>query len=73
MSIVDALKLKYPEPQILPESTLPCCDSLPYFVDADITAAHVQTVTCHLLGGAGPGGCNSRHWKDVLLCFGSVS
>ena len=67
MSVVDALRLKHPEPQIPPESVLPCCDSLSYLEDSEITAAHVQTVAYHLQGGAGPGGCDSRHWKDVLL------
>ena len=41
MSVMDALKLKHPESQIPPESVLPCCDSLPYFEDLEITAAHV--------------------------------
>ena len=67
MSVVDALQLKHPEPRIPPESALPCCDDLPYLENSEITAAHVQTVTCRLQGGAGPGGCDSRHWKDVLL------
>ena len=73
MSVMDALKLKHPESQIPPESALPCCDSLPYFEDSEITAAHVRTVACRLQGGAGPGGCDSKHWKDVLLRFGSAS
>ena len=73
MSVIDALKLKHPESQIPPESALPCCDSLPYFEDSEITVAHVQTVACRLQGGAGPGGCDSKHWKDVLLRFGSAS
>ena len=47
--------------------------SLPYLEDSDITAAHVQTVACRLQEGAGSGGCNPRHWKDVLLRFGSAS
>ena len=73
MSVVDALQLKHPEPQIPPESVLPCCDGLPYLEDSEITAAHVRTVACRLQGGAGPGGCDSRHWKDVLLRFGSAT
>jgi len=67
MSAVDALLLKHPEPQLPPESALPCCDNLPYLEESDIIAAHVWTVACHLQGGAGPGGCDSRHWRDVLL------
>ena len=73
VSVVDALRLKHPEPQIPPESIFPCCDGLPYLKDSEITAAHVQTVAWHLQGGAGPGGCDLRHWKDVLLRFGSTS
>ena len=39
-----------PEPVISPAFALPCCDSLLYFVDAEITA----------------GGYDSRHCRDAL-------
>jgi len=74
VSVVDALLLKHPEPQFPPESALPCFDSLPYLEESEITAAHVQTVVaCCLKGRAGTGGCDSRHWRDVLLRFGPAS
>lgn len=61
MSVVDSLKLKHPESQIPLESTLPCCYSLLYFVDDEITVAHGQTADCRLQGGLAPGSCDSRH------------
>lgn len=54
MSVVDSLKLKHPESQIPLESTLPCCDSLLYFMDDEITVAHGQTADCCLQGGLAP-------------------
>jgi len=65
-SVVRALQSKHPEPSIPPCDAIPSCEQLPYLENLEITAAHVQ-------GGAGPRGCNSAHWRDVLLQHGSSS
>ena len=41
--------------------------------DSEITSAHIQSVAHQLQGGAGPGGCDSSHWRDILLCYGASS
>ena len=46
---------------------------LPPFEDAEVCAAHVQTVACRIQGDAGPGGCDAAHWRDVLLHYGAHS
>ena len=72
-TVLDVLHLKHPDPGIPPASILPSFDNLPYLEDVEITGAHIQSVACHLQGGAGPGGCDVSHWRDVLLRFGSSS
>ena len=72
-TVLDVLRLKHPDPSIPPASILPSFDNLPYLEDVEVTGAHIQSVACHLQGGAGPGGCDASHWRDVLLRFGSSS
>lgn len=66
-SVVKALLAKYPEPRIPSDSVFPSCEDLPYFEDSEITATHVRIVASCIQGGAGPGGCQSMHWREVLL------
>ena len=35
--------------------------------------SHVLLVAHRIQGGAGPGGCDAGHWKDVLLRYGGHS
>ena len=69
----DALLNKHPEPCVPPASVLPCCDALPLFEDVEVCATHIQAVACRIQGGAGPGGCDAAHWRDVLLRYGAHS
>ena len=69
----DALLHKHPEPCVPPASVLPCCDALLLFEDVEVCAAHIQAVACRIQGGAGPGGCDAAHWRDVLLRYGAHS
>ena len=41
--------------------------------DSEITGSHILTIAYQLQGGAGPGGCNGSHWRDVLLRYGTSS
>ena len=47
------------------------CDDLPLFEDVEITGFHLLSVAHCIQGGAGPGGCDTGHWRDVLLRFGA--
>lgn len=38
-----------------------------------MTGSHVALVARRIQGSAGPGGCDSSHWQDILLRFGSHS
>ena len=49
------------------------CDDLPLFEDVDITGSHLIFVAHCIQRGAGPGGCDAGHWRDVLLRFGAHS
>uniref|UniRef100_A0A1X7SXQ2 Reverse transcriptase domain-containing protein n=1 Tax=Amphimedon queenslandica TaxID=400682 RepID=A0A1X7SXQ2_AMPQE len=73
IKVVDALKLKHPEAQLPCSSTLLLDTELPPFEDIDITGSHVATAAHRIQGSGGPGGCESSHWKDVLLRYGPHS
>ena len=46
---------------------------MPYFEDSEITGSHILSIAHQLQGGAGPGGCDASHWRDVLLRYGTSS
>ena len=48
------------------------CDVLPMFEDIEITGSHLLFCPSHP-GGAGTGGCDAGHWRDVLLRFGTYN
>ena len=48
-------------------------DDLPYLEDVEVTGSHVQSMAHQLQGGAGPGGCDATHWRDILLRYGASS
>lgn len=48
-------------------------DHLPELEDLDITGSHIHQVALRIQGSAGPGGCDSTHWKDITLQYGSSS
>ena len=53
MSVLDALKLKHPDPQSPPHSTLLKCDTLPPRLDIEATGAHIHYTASHIQGSAG--------------------
>ena len=61
----------HPDSQIPSETVLPNCDDLPYFEDSENATAHVQIIASRIQDGAGPGSCQSAHWRDALLHHGS--
>ena len=75
MSVLEALRLKHPEPAdpgVSQSAFLPY-PAPPPMVDLDITGGHIKTVARWLRGGAGPGGSDSSAWQDWLLRFGGQS
>ena len=47
------------------------CDTLPLLDDVKIIGSHILFVAHHVQGGAGLGGCDAGHWRDVQLRFGA--
>ena len=73
MTVLEALGLKHPDPSTPPDWVLPSMDNQPYFKDLEITGSHILSIAHQLQGGAGPGGCDASHWRDVLLRYGTFS
>ena len=73
MSVFDVLRSKHPEPRILKGCAIPSFDTIPCLEDSEMTSARIQSVAHQLQGSAGPGGCDSSHWHDILLCYGASS
>ena len=72
-SVVEALKMKHPSSKPPYPSTLLLHDHLPDLEELDITGGHIYHVAHRIQGSAGPGECDSSHWQDVLLRYGSAS
>jgi len=73
LTVMDVLRQKHPAPSTPALTALLPCDSLPEFEDVEATGSHVLLVAHRIQGGAGPGGCDAGHWKDVLLRYGGHS
>ena len=73
LTVMDVLCQKHPEPSTLVPAALLPCDALPQFEDVEVTRSHVLVVAHCIQGGAGPGGCDAGHWKDVLLRYDAHS
>ena len=56
-----------------PTSILPSMDDLPYLEDVEVHGSHVQSIAHQWQGGAGLGGCDASHWRDILLWYGASS
>lgn len=68
--VTEALKQKHPHSHPPHSSTLLEPSSLPLLEDIEVTGNHVSLIAHCIKGSAGPGGCDSSHWQDALLCFG---
>ena len=73
MTVLEVLGLKYPDPSTPPDWVLPSMENLLYFEDSEITGSHILSIAHQLQGGAGPGGCDALHWRDILLRYGASS
>jgi hypothetical protein len=73
VTVLQALKMKHPEPHSPPLSTLLSTNSFPPRYDLGITGAHIQHITSHIQGSAGPSGTDANHWQDVILRYGAHS
>ena len=71
-TVMDILRQKHPPPSSDFVSLLKC-DPLPQLEDVEITGSHILCSARRIQGGAGPGGCDSCHWRDVLLRYGAHS
>ena len=72
--VIDILKSKHPSLHSPHSSTLLSPPSpLPLFEDLDVTGTHISLIARRLQGSAGPGGCDSSHWQNILLRYGSHS
>ena len=72
-AVLDVLRQKHPSARPPKASSLVPCDVLPLFENVEITGSHLLFVTHRIQGGAGPGGCDADHWRDMLLQFGAYS
>jgi hypothetical protein len=73
ISVVEALKSKHPDALMPHSSSLLKSNQLPLLEDIEVTGAHIGAVARKIQGSAGPGGCDSSHWQDILCRFGSRS
>ena len=75
MTVIEALRLKHPEPAdpgVSQPAFLPYREPPP-MIDLDITGAHNISVARWLRGCAGPGGSDSSTGQDWLLRYGAHS
>ena len=70
---MDVLRRKHPSAHPPKGSSLLPCDTLPLFEDVEITGSHILFAGHRIQGGAGPGGCDAGHWRDVLFHFSAYS
>ena len=73
MTVLDALRLKHPDPGLASAAACTTYPTLPDLIDLDITGGHIQTVARRLRGSAGSGGSDAEAWQDCLLRFGAHS
>ena len=71
MTVLEAMGLKHPDPCAPPDWIWPAMDYLPLLEDSEITGYHILSIEYQLQGGAGPGGCDALHWRDIFtkVCF----
>ena len=68
--VIDALRVKHPSSHPPHSSTLlPPPSPLPLFEDLDVTGTHIALIACRIQESAGPGGCDSSHWQNILLRY----
>ena len=66
VSVLSLLSDKHPDPVILSRSAQVECDDLPVLESVEITGNIIQKSGSAIQGSAGPGGCDTNHWQDVL-------
>jgi hypothetical protein len=72
-TVLEVLQSKHPESRVPDISLMEEYDSLPDFVELDITADTVEKVARRLSGSAGPGGTDASDLQHWLLRFGGAS
>ncbi len=72
-SVIDVLQSKHPDAQVPDAAELEDYETVPNFVDLDITKEVVEKVARRLSGSAGPGGSDAQSLQQWLLRFGAAS
>ena len=72
-TVLDVLQSKHPDMRVPDIALMEEYDTLPDFVELDITADTVEKVARRLSGSAGPGGTDSADLPHWLLRFGGAS
>ena len=72
-TVMDVLCQKHPAPRAPVSACLIHQEQLPLFEDVEITETHILYSARRIQDGAGPGGCDACHWRDVLLRYGAHS
>ncbi len=72
-TVLDVLQSKHPDMRVPDIALMEEYDTLPDFVELDITADTVEKVARRLSGSAGPGGTDSADLQHWLLRFGGAS
>ena len=73
VTVMEALRLKHPNPQNPLKTSLMECDELPLLENIEITSNHILHVAGKIRGSAGPGSLDASHWQDALLRYGAHS
>lgn len=73
LSVREILYQKHPDPPLPSRLALLSCDDLPSFEEVEISSGHIMDVARLIQGGAGPGGCDTVNWQDLLLHYGAHS
>jgi hypothetical protein len=71
--VIDVLRSKHPDAKVPDISVLEEYETVPDFVDLDITEETVEQTARRLSGSAGPGGTDSAAVQHWLLRFGGAS
>ena len=70
--VIDVLRSKHPDAKVPDISVLEEYETVPDFVDLDITEETVEQTARRLSGSAGPGGTDSAAVQHWLLRFGGA-
>uniref|UniRef100_A0A1X7URZ3 Uncharacterized protein n=1 Tax=Amphimedon queenslandica TaxID=400682 RepID=A0A1X7URZ3_AMPQE len=71
--VIDTLRSKHPSSQSPHSSTFLQPNEQPSLSHVKVTGAHISLISQRIQDSTGPGWCDSSHWQDALLRFGTHS